>query len=139
MPLKTDTIEEPILNLTPMIDIVFLLIIFFMVGTQFTELERELDVQVPTVAEARPLTAPPDKIVINISRDGTVLIGGEARDLDTLKDELTTARQRYSEQAVLIRGDAGVEYQHVADVLSTCYSARIASVAMATRLESEQP
>ena len=62
MPLKTDTIEEPNLNLTPMIDIVFLLIIFFMVGTRFTEMERQYDIRLPTVSEALPLTNLPDEI-----------------------------------------------------------------------------
>ena len=41
MPLKTEEIEEPVLNLTPMIDIVLLLIIFFMVGTKFSDAERQ--------------------------------------------------------------------------------------------------
>ena len=49
MPLKTETVEEPTLNLTPMIDIVFLLIIFFMVGTQFAQMENQYDIQLPTI------------------------------------------------------------------------------------------
>ena len=56
----SDKIE---LQMTPMIDIVFLLIIFFMVGTQFTEQERQFDVQVPSVSDAPPLTSRPDEIV----------------------------------------------------------------------------
>ena len=51
MPLKTHLDEQPTLNLTPMIDIVFLLIIFFMVGTKFTELERKIALQVPEVSD----------------------------------------------------------------------------------------
>ena len=57
---KIGTAEEKIeLQMTPMIDIVFLLIIFFMVGTQFTEQERQFDVQVPSVSDAPPLTSRP--------------------------------------------------------------------------------
>jgi biopolymer transport protein ExbD len=52
MPLKTHVDEQPTLNLTPMIDIVFLLIIFFMVGTKFTELERKMALEVPQVGDA---------------------------------------------------------------------------------------
>jgi biopolymer transport protein ExbD len=47
MPLKTNLDEQPSINLTPMIDIVFLLIIFFMVGTKFVEMERKIAVQGP--------------------------------------------------------------------------------------------
>ncbi|MFN9041619.1 MAG: ExbD/TolR family protein, partial [Planctomyces sp.] len=52
MPLKTENLEDPILNLTPMIDVVFLLIIFFMVGARFTEEanDQKFDVQLPTAA-----------------------------------------------------------------------------------------
>ena len=51
MPLKTHQDEQPTLNLTPMIDIVFLLIIFFMVGTKFAEWENNLALKVPQVKE----------------------------------------------------------------------------------------
>ena len=56
MPLKTHMDEAPTLNLTSMIDIVFLLIIFFMVGTKFTELERKIGLHVPQVTDAGALT-----------------------------------------------------------------------------------
>ena len=49
MPLKTHQDEMPAINLTPMIDIVFNLIIFFMVSTRFTEIERKVDLSVPEV------------------------------------------------------------------------------------------
>ena len=51
MPLKTHQDEQPTLNLTPMIDIVFLLIIFFMVGTKFAEMERTVQLEVPKVGD----------------------------------------------------------------------------------------
>ena len=69
MPLKTQSDEQPSLNLTPMIDIVFLLIIFFMVGTKFTELsdaEHELDIDVPEVGVAAAMTPAPSKRVVRI-------------------------------------------------------------------------
>ncbi|MCA9079282.1 MAG: biopolymer transporter ExbD, partial [Planctomycetaceae bacterium] len=71
MPLKTQAMEEPALNLTPMIDIVLLLVIFFLVGTQFTQAERQYEIDLPTVSDAQPLTALPDEIVVNVGRDGT--------------------------------------------------------------------
>jgi len=66
MPLKTQFDEQPTVNLTPMIDVVFLLIIFFMVGTQFSELERNIRLQVPEVAGAAALTAAPERRVVNV-------------------------------------------------------------------------
>ena len=52
MPLKIQHDEAPALNLTSMIDVLFLLIIFFMVATKFDEMERNIEVAVPEVAQA---------------------------------------------------------------------------------------
>jgi len=138
MPLKTDSIEEPNLNLTPMIDIVFLLIIFFMVGTQFSERERELDVQVPAVAQAQPLIALPDEIIINIRRNGEIVLDADVKSIAEVEQVLATARSRFKKQAVMIRGDAQVPYQHVASVLSACHRAKIENVSLATQLMRPQ-
>ena len=62
MPLKTSTSEElPSVNLTPMIDIVFLLIVFFMVGTQFTDKERQINLKLPGAGQLKAMVAPPDR------------------------------------------------------------------------------
>jgi biopolymer transport protein ExbD len=138
MPLKTaESIEEPNINLTPMIDIVFLLVIFFMVGTQFSELERQYDIQLPSVSDAQPLTSRPDEIVINVGGDGSVIINGQTRTLTQLEAELIAARQNYPDQAVIVRGEGGGPYQHVMDVLAICHRAKITSISLANRLEGE--
>jgi biopolymer transport protein ExbD len=137
MPLKTEQLEVSELNLTPMIDVVFLLIIFFLVGSTFSEAERQFDVQVPSVAAAKPLTAPPDQLVISISRDGRMALGKKAVTLDQLITDLTQARERYADQAVVIRGDGEGKYQLVADVLSACHKAQIRNFSVATMLKSE--
>ena len=137
MPLKTEHLEVSELNLTPMIDVVFLLIIFFLVGSTFSEAERQFDVQVPTVSAAKPLTAPPDQLVINISRQGQIALGNKAVTMEQLVTELTAARERFADQAVVIRGDGEGKYQHVADVLSACHKAQIRNFSVATMLKSE--
>ncbi|MEX0703160.1 MAG: biopolymer transporter ExbD [Planctomycetales bacterium] len=140
MPLRTESIEEPNLNLTPMIDIVFLLIIFFMVGARFTELERQYGVQLPTVSDAAPLTSLPDPIYVNIRNDGSLQV--EDRDLNVPQLDLLlrAARQRYAEQVVVVRGDGGAPYQAVMDVLASCSRAGLKNVNMAYRLRvGERP
>ena len=62
MPLRTESLDDAQLNLTPMIDIVFLLIIFFMVGTRFSEIEQQFDVELPTAEAVQPMTSPPDAL-----------------------------------------------------------------------------
>jgi biopolymer transport protein ExbD len=125
MPLARITDDEPGLNLTPMIDVVFLLLIFFMVGTKFYELEREFDVQVPEVAQANPLTSAPEEIVVLIRRDGALFVGDDPTDLEALTRHLAAARARYVDQSVLVRGDGATAYQRIADVLGACARAGI--------------
>ena len=137
MPLKVDSLEEPQLNLTPMIDVVFNLIIFFMVGTRFTDQERQLDVQLPQVRSAQPLTSPPDEIVINVRNDGVVIVEQKELSLDDLEQRLRQARSRYADQAVIIRGDGRGIYQGVMDVMATCHKAEITNFSLATQLRSD--
>lgn len=134
MPLKSETLEEPQLNLTPMIDVVFNLIIFFMVGTRFADMERQFDIQLPQVSQAQPLTTPPDEIVVNVFSDGKIVVGEETLSLSQLTDRLAAARARYADQKVLIRGDGRGVYQHVMDVLNSCQAARISNFSLATQL-----
>ena len=137
MPLKTETVDEPTLNLTPMIDIVFLLIIFFMVGTQFTQAERQYDVRLPTVSLPQPLTSLPDAIVVNVRKNGEIVVNSRVRSQSQLEDDLKQAKQNYADQAVVIRGEGEGPYQHIMDVLVICQRAQINTVSLANRLKAE--
>jgi biopolymer transport protein ExbD len=137
MPLKTEPIEEPQLNLTPMVDVVFLLNIFFLIGTRFSETEQQYDIQLPTVSIAQPLTALPDDIVINVRRNGEIQIKDEIKTIEQLEKDLTAARENYPDQGVVIRGDREGPYQHVMDVLNACKRAQITNVSLANRVANE--
>ena len=133
MPLKTHTEEQPTLNLTSMIDIVFLLIIFFMVGTKFTELERKIGLQIPEVTDSGPLTAAPEKRVVNVYRDGQITLDRKPLTLEELRKQLSDARSQYSDLGVLVRGDASSAFQRVAEVLNACKQAGIAELGISVR------
>ena len=75
MPLKTSRDENPTLNLTPMIDVVFLLIIFFMVSTTFLNLEKEMDLNLPEAESGRTEEMEQDEIIINVLADRALLLG----------------------------------------------------------------
>ncbi|MEE8452423.1 MAG: biopolymer transporter ExbD [Thermoguttaceae bacterium] len=138
MPLKTHLDEQPTLNLTPMIDIVFLLIIFFMVGTKFTELERKISLKVPEVADRGALTAAPERKVVNVYRDGTITLDGATVSLEQVTAQLTAARAQYSDLGVLVRGDAQGEFQGVAAVLNACKQAGVGDLGISVRLAREE-
>ena len=139
MPLKTDTLDEPLLNLTPMIDVVFLLIIFFMVGARFTEEahDQQFDVELPSASAVQTMSRTPDPLVITVYRSGRITIKGRELDQTQLVRELKTAKTAYADQAVLIRGDGEGTYQAVIDVMNACHQVQIRKFSLAFRpLES---
>jgi biopolymer transport protein ExbD len=137
MPLKLEVSEDPAMNMTPMIDVVLLLVIFFMVGTQFAEHESEFDIELPTVAQAEPLTGRPDSLTVNVGRDGTLALGERVVTPQELERELRAAQARYARQHVIVRGDGQGPYQHVMTVLDICRRARIMNIQLANRVDEQ--
>ncbi len=134
MPLKTHLDDQPSVNMTPMIDIVFLLIIFFMVGTEFVEMERQMDVQVPAVQDAHTLREVPRKRVVNVYHDGQISLDGQRLTLQALTAELAADRQVRADVGVIVRGDAEGTFQNVASVLNACRQAGIAEMGISVRM-----
>lgn len=136
MPLKITRDDELTLNLTPMIDVVFLLIIFFMVGSRFSEIsesERDISLSVPAVQHADTLTQPPRSKIINVYADGKVTLDQQPVSLVELAERLSSARAEYRQTSVVIRGDGQALHQYVADVLATCRKAEINDLSIAVR------
>ncbi len=126
MPLKTEGIDEPEINLTPMIDIVFLLIIFFLVGTEFAEDKSVavettlLPVELPTSSTTTSITPGPDPVMITITKGGELFLNGNPVDLGQLREQLKAAKENYADTAVVVAGDGQSHLQSVVDVLRIC-------------------
>jgi len=136
VPLKTHQDDLPAINLTPMIDIVFNLIIFFMVSTRFTEMERKVDLAVPKVADSKALAEIPKSRTINVYRDGKITLDGAAVTLRELTDQLAAVQRQHGHQDVVVRGDADGPFQNVAAVFSACQRAGISEMGISVRLAS---
>jgi biopolymer transport protein ExbD len=134
MPLKLQHDEMPALNLTSMIDVLFLLIIFFMVSTKFDEMERNIDVAIPAVGEAVETTPPAKPIVVTVFSDGRLDLDGQSVSIQELVSQLS-ARGALGRPSVVIRGDATCQYQHVATALAACRQANISELGIAVRLD----
>ncbi|HXY35396.1 MAG TPA: biopolymer transporter ExbD [Planctomycetaceae bacterium] len=140
MPFKQEPLEEPHINLTPLVDIVFNLLLFLMLATRFAadeDAEQKFDVQLATAANARPLTALPDELVIHVAANGKVLLNAKPRTLRELEADLVKAKKNYADQSVLIRGEGQGPYQNVVDVLAVCDRAKINVVSLPVRLKPE--
>jgi biopolymer transport protein ExbD len=126
--------DLPHINMTPMVDVILCLLVFFMAATRLYDWEEnEFAVNVPEVAKAAPLTAAPDDLVLSVLAPGKIAIGTKTYDLTALGNVLEKARQAYVDQGVVIRGDARLNYQDLADVLSVCDAAGIRNVRLPVR------
>ncbi|MEO1496653.1 MAG: biopolymer transporter ExbD [Planctomycetota bacterium] len=129
MPLKTTGSEPLQLNLTPMIDVVFLLVIFFMTATQFAEVERAIELELPTVAEDGASVATPDQpSIVSVLADGRLLLGEREVDPPTLTSDLKQAVVDDAEHSVLIQCDAAASAQQWAHALAACRAAGVSDV-----------
>ncbi len=133
MPLKMHQDDVPTINLTPMIDIIFQLIIFFMVGSRFTEMDKKVDVKVPTSSQAANMPTAPTRYVVNVQRDGQLTFKSQPISIEGLVAELKALRTTQAELNVIVRGDADGPLQNVASVLTACRSAGVSDVGIAVR------
>ena len=138
MPIKLNSAEEPTLNLTSMIDVVFLLIIFFMVGTKFTEIEQELEVSIPQVASGATTVTEVQQCVIAVFHDGRVSVDADVMEIHELEKNLNQRVSGGGELHVIIRGDAEGAFQNVADVLSACRRAGVNDLGISVRMASRE-
>ena len=133
MNIREDTgSEEFVVNLTPMIDVVFLLLIFFMVATTFLDPEREIEVELPTAQSAGEPERIPDEIVINILQDGRVFNEGQELSRAELDLLLKRAAQHDPETPVTIRGHRLAQHQSVVSVMDACGTAGLFNLAVGT-------
>ena len=115
----------PSIEMTPLIDMVFLLLIFFLVATTFQEAERELQIALPEAEAAGPITSALREIIINIPAEGAVIVGGRDVGLEGLRAIVTDALADNPDQKVSVRGDRGASYGDVAAALDVCKAAGI--------------
>jgi biopolymer transport protein ExbD len=115
------------INLTPMIDVVFLLLIFFLAATTFAREEVELDLRLPQ-AKSGKAGSGEQQLVVNVFADGKLTVDGREVTLAALQQKLQAAVQRNAEQAVLVRGDQESRFGTGLAVLDVCRLAKVKKV-----------
>jgi biopolymer transport protein ExbD len=126
--------EEITINLTPMIDVVFLLVIFFMVGSKFSDAESRIKVNVPSVGEMRSITRVPDERIVAIEADGSVTLDGAAMSLSQLTETLRNQHANYPALKVAVRGDANGSLQQAVEVMHAVRSSGVDQIGISTRM-----
>ena len=125
-------IQHPGIQLAPLVDVLLLLLIFFLLTWNAARNENELDVKVPKAASAKEKSAPIGDVVVNVKADGSIVVNRRTLSAAELTELLKGLVQLNPEQAVVIRGDEGGAYKNIVGVLDIATQAGITNVAFAT-------
>lgn len=128
--------ESEGISMTPVIDVVFLLLIFFLVASRFAREERDIDTRLPQVVEARPLASGNRQIIVNVNQRGEYIVAGQRYNEQQLAGLLQQETHKNPDmQSVQIRGDERVPLGYVAQVMAMCEQQRIKHAIAVERLK----
>ena len=113
------------IEMTPMIDMVFLLLIFFLVATSFHQEEREMQIALPVAQSAGPISVALRELVINVDAQGRIIVSGREISPEDLHSMVVDALAANPDQKVTLRGDRSVAYESVVRVLDICKASGI--------------
>ena len=126
------------ISLTSMLDVVFNLLVFFLVATTMASEEREIGVQLPGTASFRPLSAPPQQLVVNVKDDGSTIVSGKTYDQGALSQLLTKTAKEDPDRIVLIRADERGPHKYFAGVARMAKQAGIKEVKIGYLVQDPQ-
>ncbi len=119
-------------QLAPMIDVVFLLLCFFITSQLFAQWETEIDITLPTAETGQAPQRLPGEIIINICTDGELVVNARPLPPEQLGEMLERVAGLFPGQPVLIRADRLTAYEHIIQVLDICRQADIWNISFAT-------
>jgi len=131
--------DQPSFQIAPMIDIVFTMLFFFMVSQIFAQWETEIEVKLPTAQTGAVPARLPGEVMINILRDGRVVVNRQPLDDAQLAALLGRLVKLFPGQPVLIRADRQTAYDHVIRVLDLCRQSDVWNISFATLAPENRP
>ena len=124
--------KAPQLALTSMLDVIFLLLCFFVTISVFSQWESEISIKLPSAATAEEPDRLPGEIIVNLDKDGKVSVNSRSLELGDLETRLAKVAKFYPDQAVIIRADKDVRYERLVAVIDTCRAANVWNFSFAT-------
>ena len=130
--------KAPQLALTSMLDVIFLLLCFFVTVSVFSQWESEITIKLPSATTAEEPDRLPGEIIVNLDKAGKVTVNGKTLGLKNLELRLAKVAKFYPDQAVIIREDKDVRYELLVDVIDTCRAANVWNFSFATHGQGEE-
>ena len=114
-----------VINISSLVDVLFILIIFFLVATKFADEERDVPMALPKAADGKTLSTTPKVAVVNIRDDGSCYLGNQPITLANLKLKMIESVRTNPAQKVLVRADERALHGNVAQAVLACHQAGI--------------
>lgn len=127
--------QELQFQLAPMIDVMFLLLCFFVSSQLFAQWETEIDLTLPTAQTGDVPQRMPGEVIINVHKDGRIVLQQRELSIDGLGQVLKRVSKLFPGRPVVIRGDEHADYRHLVKVMDQCRSADIYNISFATLIE----
>ncbi len=124
--------ELPAFQFTAMMDVVFLLLCFFITTSVFSQWEMEVDVTLPTAQSAKMPNRLPGEVILNLSRDGRISVNQQTLTREDLADRLKRLAQFFPGQSVVIRADKQTAYEQLIGIIDLCRLSDIWNISFAT-------
>lgn len=122
----------PSFQMTSMMDIIFLMLFFFITTSIFSQWEYEVTISLPSAKSGKVPDRLPGEIIINIAKDGRVSVNQQDLTLEALKGRLDRLARYFPGQPVVLRADKETRYEALIKVVDTCRMADIWNFSMAT-------
>lgn len=130
--------EAETIQMAPLIDIVFLILVFFMVTTVYSTLESEIDITLPTASSAQNSERAQGEIYINLREDGQIVVNNKTMEIPELQQVLNSVAEYFPGGAVIIRGDREANLGRAIAILDCCKNADIQNVMFAALQEEPE-
>lgn len=124
--------ERTSIQLAPMIDVVFLLLIFFIVLWNYARFETEIDISVPAASAGENPERTIGEIVVNVRKEGQIIIEGIEKTEEETLEIFNNIVAAYPDQALILRGDKEASFDHIVKILNLCKKANIWNISFAT-------
>jgi biopolymer transport protein ExbD len=123
--------DEPIIPMAPMIDIIFLLLIFFITTSVFARMENELSITVPTADMSTTPKRTLGELIINVKYDGSLVVNQRELSAEQLMVLLSRIAKQHPDHSIIIRGDRKTAFENTISILDLCAKTGIWNVSFA--------
>ena len=125
-------------QMASLMDVIFLLLCFFVTSSVFSQWETEISIALPTAKSSTVPGRMPGEIILNVAADGNVTVNGQKLSLAEVTERLTRIAKLYPGQPVVIRADKTTKYESLVSVIDACRTADVWNFSLATKDEEDK-